>query len=140
VAIEIPSSVAIVEECSFEGCDELESCLIAQDSRLMRIGATAFAKCTSLRSFSIQYRVVEIGRNSFDQCIHLHRLKFQSSESLRRVGDRSLEDALEEFGVSASSGLFRIEIGDEEVGHSEGAAGSSLFEDAFKYVKTVGGS
>jgi hypothetical protein len=38
---------------------------------------------------------------------------FGSPQSLRKVvADRSLDDALEEFGVTGCSGLFRIEVGD----------------------------
>jgi hypothetical protein len=113
IRVEIPASVEIVAEFSFEGCTELESCLIAEDSSLVTIGATAFAKCTSLRSFYFPLRVGEIGRNCFQNCIHLYQLEFPSSESLKTiVGDRSLDDALFEFGMSESSSLLRIEVED----------------------------
>jgi hypothetical protein len=116
LSIEIPSSVTIIEEASFEGCYELESCLIPIDSSLVRIGGRAFAKCGSLRSLEIPPLIGEIDRNCFTTCIHLYQLKFWSSESLKRiVGDRSLDDALEEFGVSVRSSLFRIDVGDEGV-------------------------
>jgi hypothetical protein len=114
--IEIPASLAIIEEGSFEGCTELESCLIARDSSLVTISARAFAKCTSLRSFAIPQQVGEIGSNCFSECIYLCRLKFGSSESLKRIlGDRSPVAALDEFGVIVNSSLFRIEIEDEGV-------------------------
>jgi hypothetical protein len=115
--IEIPASVTIIEESSFEGCTELESCLIATDSSLVTIGANTFAKCTSLRSFSIPRHIAEIGNKCFDECYYLYRLMFQSSESLTRIiGDRSLDDALNGFGVNVSSTLLRIEV---EVGGKE---------------------
>jgi hypothetical protein len=111
--IDIPASIRIIEESSFEGCEELESCIIPRDSKLVTLGAKAFAKCTSLRSFSIPRQVGEIGSNCFKKSMYLYRLSFQSSESLARIiGNRSLDDALDEFGVSASSSLFRIEVGD----------------------------
>jgi hypothetical protein len=38
---------------------------------------------------------------------------FQSSELLKRIiGDRSLDDAAKEIGISGSSALFRIEVED----------------------------
>jgi hypothetical protein len=112
-SIVISSSVTIIEESAFDGCAELESCLIAKDSSLVTIGATAFAKCALLRSFTIPPRVGEINRDCFIGCIYLHRLKFRSSESLKRVlGDRSLDDGLEGIGVTINSGLFRIEVED----------------------------
>jgi hypothetical protein len=111
--ITVPPSIEIIDKASFEGCSELESCSIAPDSELVTIGSRAFAKCTSLRSFSIPALVGGIGKNCFDECIYLYRLRFQSSESLKRIlGDGSLDDALEEFGVSEGSGLFRLEVDD----------------------------
>jgi hypothetical protein len=110
-SIGIPVCVTIIEEGSFEGCDELESCLIEEDSLLVVIGARAFAKCTSLRSFDIPGRVGELGRDCFIGCIHLYQLNFMSSESLKKVvGDRSLDDALSEFGVGTNSSLLMIEV------------------------------
>jgi hypothetical protein len=111
----IPSSVDIIEESSFEGCAELESCLIADDSSLVTIGARAFAKCTSLRSFYVPPLVGGIGGACFDKCIHLYRLEFPSAQSLQRIaGDRSLDDVWDELAVSEYSGLFRIEVEDGE--------------------------
>jgi hypothetical protein len=113
VRIVIPESVTSIEEASFEGCAELETCIISRDSSLVTIGDRAFAKCISLRSFDIPRLVVAIGSNCFDECIHLYQLRCLSSESLKRiVGDRSLYDALDELGVSGGSGLFRIEVED----------------------------
>jgi hypothetical protein len=113
VGIEIPASVTTLEEASFAGCTDLEYCLISEDSSLVTIGSTGFAKCVSLRSFSIPRRVGEIGSNCFNECIYLYRLKFKSSESLQRIiGDRSLEDALHEFRVAPGSSFFRIEVED----------------------------
>jgi hypothetical protein len=114
VSIDIPESVTIIDERSFEGCTELESCFSAPDSSLVTIDVRAFAKCTSLRSFYIPQLVAEISSNCFNECIYLYQLQFQSSESLPRVvADRLLDDALDEFGVSESCRLFKIEVEDE---------------------------
>jgi hypothetical protein len=112
-SIEIHARVTIIDKASFEGCDSLESVLIGKDSSLVTIGERAFASCTSLRSFDIPRWVGGIGSNCFQKCIHLYRLRFRSSESLKRsIANRSLDEALDEFGVSATSSLFRIEIED----------------------------
>jgi hypothetical protein len=111
--IDIPQMVGIIEENSFEGCTELESCVIPPNPSLVTIGGRAFAKCTSLRSFYIPRQVAGIGGQCFNECHYLSRLMFGSSESLKRVvGYRSLDEALDEFGVSASSSLFRIDVED----------------------------
>jgi hypothetical protein len=139
--IDIPSSVTIIDDGSFEGCTEHESCLIADKYRLVSIGARAFAKCTSLRSFSVPPLVGEINSTCFTECIHLYELKFMSSECLKRViGDRLLDDVLDEFGVTGSSSLFRIDVEDgggvelkfqgwSQVGDCEGDLEFSLIQD-----------
>jgi hypothetical protein len=115
-SIDIPVSVMIIEERAFKGCSELESCFIANDSSLVMIGNRAFAKCTSLRSFSIPSLIESIGSQCFKKCIYLYRLKFNSSESVRRViCNRPLDNALYEFGVNANSGLFRIDVENGEI-------------------------
>jgi hypothetical protein len=112
-SIELPASVRIVEEFSFEGCTELEFCIIAKDSSLVTIGEMAFANCTSLRSFYIPQSARGIGSNCFQGCIYLYRITFGSSECLQRViGDRSLDDALPEFGMIMRSSLFQIDVED----------------------------
>jgi hypothetical protein len=116
-SIEMPACVTIIDDGAFEGCSQLESCLIARDSSLVRIGGRAFAKCPSLRSFYFPSQVNDIGSKCFSESIYLYRLTFRSSESLTRViGDRPLEDALEEFGVSVNTSLFGINL---EEGGSE---------------------
>jgi hypothetical protein len=132
--IEIPASVSIIDKSCFEGCRELESCLMDRNSSVVRIGDRAFAKCILLRSFNIPARIDVIGRNCFTGCICLYRVMFRSSDSLRKfVGDRSLDDALEGIGLTASSGLFRIDLEDERLklkfaGWSYGDGGEGLSE------------
>jgi hypothetical protein len=116
VRIAIPPSVTIIEKTSFEGCDSLESCLMYDNSSLVMIGVRAFANCISLRAFSIPRLVGKIDSNCFRGCVHLYRFHFKASESFKTViGDRSLDDALDEFGVNTDSSLFRIEVEDRRV-------------------------
>jgi hypothetical protein len=82
-----------------------------ENSLLVTIGARAFAKL-------IARRVERIGRGCFTGCMYLYRLRFGSSESLKRaIGDRSLDDALDELGVMGSSTLIRIDVDDRGVGN-----------------------
>jgi hypothetical protein len=84
---------------------------MAEELSLVTIGAKAFAKCTSLRSFDIPGGVSEIGSNCFDKYLYLDQLKFVSSESLKQiVDDRLLDDVLYEFGVHINSSFFRIDV------------------------------
>jgi hypothetical protein len=108
-SVDIPASVVILEEITFEWCTEFESCLIGVRNR--RVSVRELAKCTPLRSFSIPPLVGGIGSNFFEECNYVYQLKFKSSESLRRViGNRSVDGAWYEFGVRESSGLFRTDV------------------------------
>jgi hypothetical protein len=95
--------------CSVSRCKELASIVIhagveklrtlleywAFDESLSEIGNGAFAKCNFLVSFDVPGGVKSIGRNCFAKCPVLYRLRFGSSESLRRiVGDPTLSQAV----------------------------------------------
>jgi hypothetical protein len=74
----------------------------------------ALEKGASLRSFDMAPDVGRIGHDCFYECDYFNdQPKIVSLESLTRVlGDRSLDDALKEFEVRASSSLFRIDVED----------------------------
>jgi hypothetical protein len=68
------------------------------------------------RSFSIPLMVKRPGINHFKKCIYLDQLKVRSLPSLKRViPDGSLDDAFDEFDLSGSPDLFRIDIDDRGV-------------------------
>jgi hypothetical protein len=109
----VPRSVHMIGEKCFELCTGLESCLIDENAILWRIGKETFRECHSLRSFSVPNGVEAIGEKCFKHCRSLYRLGFVSGESLKQfVGDRTLDEALENMGLDELNGLFRIEIGD----------------------------
>jgi hypothetical protein len=94
--ITVPATLEIIEESAFKGCIGLESCLVAQNSNLLRIENEAFSGCQSLRSFDIPESVEGIGEKCFQKCISLHRLRFVSGKSLKKfVGDLTLDEAFE---------------------------------------------
>jgi hypothetical protein len=109
----LPRSVKIIGEKCFELCTGLESCLIGENGLLGRIGNETFSECHSLRSFCIPKSVEAIGENCFNNCRSLYRLSFVTSESVKQfVGDRTLDEALENIGLDEFTGLFQIEIDD----------------------------
>jgi hypothetical protein len=78
---------------------------------LVRIGKEAFGGCSSLRSFYVPKSVEGIGEGCFKKCPSLFRLVFGSGETLRRiVGDTTLDEVLEDLGVTESLCLIRIEV------------------------------
>jgi hypothetical protein len=109
--ISIPASVEIIEERALHGCTGLESCLIRENASLVEIEAGAFSECCSLRSFYIPRSVQVIGKNCFSKSGSLHRLKFESGESLSRfVGSSTLAEVLETIGLGEVSSLLIIEL------------------------------
>jgi hypothetical protein len=109
--IAIPASVEIIGEEAFKACTGLENCFLDENASLVRIEMAAFAKCTSLRFFCVPRMVESIGQNCFAKDHVLSRLKFDSSDSLRKVvGPMSLDEALGHFGFNEISSVFGIEI------------------------------
>jgi hypothetical protein len=110
-SIAIPAAVEMIDESAFRRCLGLEECLMTEDANLVGIGKAAFAGCCSLRSFGIPRNVHRIGSDCFNGCCPLHRLRFGSGESVKKiVGDRTLDEALDHFGFNQISCLFRIEV------------------------------
>jgi hypothetical protein len=97
--------------------------LIEEHGILVKIGTESFAECHCLRSFYVPRGVEAIGANCFKRCASLHRLKFQSAESLKKVmGDAALDDTLEHLGFTHISSVFKLEVdpGITELGSAEG--------------------
>jgi hypothetical protein len=129
-SLSIPASVEIIEENALKGCTGLESCLIAENGRLVGMETEAFSECCSLRSFYIAKSIKVIGKNCFSECNSLHRLKFESGESLSKfVGNSALNEVLETFGLGDLSSLLIIELEDGGI-PSEFVGWSSLIDSS----------
>jgi hypothetical protein len=114
--ISIPASVEIIESAAFKGCEGVECCVVAENANLVRIANEAFAGCCSLRAFYVPRSVEFIGENCFKSCVSLRRLRFVSGSSLKRlIGNSTLDDGLETFGLGEITILMRIEIEDGEM-------------------------
>jgi hypothetical protein len=110
-SIAIPALVDIIEDEAFKDCPELEYCLLDENGSLVRIGKEAFAKCSSLRFIEVPKSIESIGQNCFAEADVLCGLKFGSANSLRRVfGETSLNNALDNIGLSEISSDFTIEV------------------------------
>jgi hypothetical protein len=109
--ISIPSTVDMIEDAAFQGCHGVEYCLIEEDEILVNIGNESFAECHCLRSFYIPREVETIGANCFKRCVSLHRLKFESSESLQKiVGTVPMAKTLEHVGFPPVLSIFKLEV------------------------------
>jgi hypothetical protein len=125
----IPRTVQTIGENCFTKCRGMESFVIAENAALGQIERGTFSECDSLRSFSIPKSVEAISEDCFKKCCSLHRLKFFSGESLKKlIGDFMLADALENFGFDDKSNLLRIEI-DDGGAHSDFPGWSSFADE-----------
>jgi hypothetical protein len=98
-SISIPASVEVIEEAALKGCSALESCTIAENATLVRIENEAFSDCQLLRSFDVPQTVSVMAENCFHNCNSLYRLRFATSESLRKfIGDSTMDEVLERVG------------------------------------------
>jgi hypothetical protein len=111
MSIVIPPALEVIEEAALKGCNMLEDCSIDENAMLVVIENEAFAGCHSLTSFVVPRRVQAIGLNCFGECVCLHRLMFESAESLKKVvGDVALDDRLGSIGLGEISNAFRIKV------------------------------
>jgi hypothetical protein len=135
-SISIPASVEIIDEKALKGCKAVESCLIGENASLMRMETEAFSACCSLRSLYIPRSVHVIGKNCFNECGSLHRLMFESDESLNKfVGASTLTEVLETIGLGELSGLLIIELENGEMPFE--FAGWSSFVDSNSHLTLV---
>ena len=80
--MDIPNSVAEIENYAFENCSELTSVTIPNS--VTKIGTEVFSGCTSLTSVTLPDSVVEIGNRVFAECTALKNVKL--SGNLKTMG------------------------------------------------------
>jgi hypothetical protein len=115
-SVVIPASVEVIDDAAFSGCTQLEYCVMEEAAALVSIGNDAFRGCESLRLFDAQRGVSGIGKDCFRGCPALYRFRFRSSECLRNVvGDMTLDEWLEQLGLTVILSIFRIEVDEGEV-------------------------
>jgi hypothetical protein len=107
----IPANVEIIEKAAFKGRADLQTCVIAENARLLNIGKESFSECAKLRLFYAPRNVEGIGEDCFSNCRALPKLRFASEEALKKaVGDAALDDAFENLGLGELSNVFQIEF------------------------------
>jgi hypothetical protein len=81
----IPSIVEVLGDCCFAQAG-VESITFLPDTRLVRIGASAFSR-SRFHDFCVPATVEYIGRNSFDECNRVENLTFLEPSRLRELLD-----------------------------------------------------
>lgn len=84
VAVTIPSSVVTISRCAFHNINQLQRIRFAKDSRLEKIGESAFTGCLIKRVvFPKSLKVIK--KNAFELCQSLEQVVFPPDSELERI-------------------------------------------------------
>lgn len=67
-SVSIPDTVVVINGSAFDGCSELKTITLGENTKLATIGNYAFAGCSSLTEFNIPSSVTYIGNAVFSGC------------------------------------------------------------------------
>jgi hypothetical protein len=91
--------VEVIEGGVFNWCIKLESCPIAENGHYVTIEGEAISECCLLQSFYVLANGSVLGEECFKKFGSLHRLKFTSGESFKKlVGEYRIHGAGRDLG------------------------------------------
>ncbi|WP_461257933.1 leucine-rich repeat domain-containing protein [Treponema sp. R80B11-R83G3] len=122
VSFNVPDSVTVIEEFSFQGSANLASVFIPDSVK--SIGDEAFRYCEKLESVSIGNGVTSIGNWAFGSCNNLESVTFTPTSKVASIGD----------GAFAGCDLTSIDIPDSvtSIEHNAFYGCTSLTSVTFK--------
>ena len=74
-SVAIPSTLRVIGESTFHGCEELERVWVPERSALEEIGCSCFSK-SAVRELVVPRNVTRMGRSAFRGCGSLRRVTF----------------------------------------------------------------
>ena len=141
----IPDNITLIDEYSFEDCQNLESIIFtnsnipAKKEKTLFIHNSAFKNCKSLKSMNFPQRISTIGFDSFRGCKSLSKITFENNSKLTQILDYAFRgcSSLEEIIIPASvkrigTGAFENCFKLKKVTFEEGSCLTTIDEDAFK--------
>ncbi|MFW6002624.1 MAG: leucine-rich repeat domain-containing protein, partial [archaeon] len=81
----IPSSVEIIENMAFYGCENLTEVIFDSDIKLEQIGYSAFSNCKSLAAFTLPNSLQVIEQSTFQDCKNLQQFEIGNDSNLRKI-------------------------------------------------------
>lgn len=94
VSVVIPDSVTEIGQNTFNGCTELVSVKIGENSTLAKIGNNAFSGCSSLKQIYLPATITEIGNSVFNNCGALENITVaQGNTAYRSENGHLIESA-----------------------------------------------
>lgn len=87
--ITIPLSVTTIHASAFEGCNNLTTVMIEDNSQLVNIYGRVFSGCDKLKSVSFgnNSRLTSITNELFKNCADLEVVEFGNNSQLQEIGD-----------------------------------------------------
>lgn len=125
--IVIPATVMSIENHAFLGCEKLRFVEFENASQLTRIGAYAFAGCSSLPSLSFPCNISHMGAYAFAGCSSLSSLLFSYTEKGISVEKPLWPNVLDCIAPALFAGCRSL----VHVEFPEGSMLSSVGNDAF---------
>lgn len=114
VSVEIPNTVLEIQAHAFQNCKKLRYVILKEGSRLGKIGAYAFAGCSSLETISLTSGLVSIGQGAFAECSSLRQLLFtymhEGIEKSTNVFPSAIVK-LHRYTFAGCSSLLAVEFG-----------------------------
>lgn len=114
ISVELPNTVLEIQAHAFHKCKNLRRVSIQEGSRLGKIGAYAFACCSSLETMSLPSGLVQIGKSAFFECSSLKQLLFtnmiRDKERTNSVFPTALRKLMS-YTFAGCSNLLTVEFG-----------------------------
>ncbi|WOO36700.1 leucine-rich repeat protein [Anaerocolumna sp. AGMB13020] len=114
VSVEIPNTVLEIQAHAFQNCKKLRHVTLKEGSRLGKIGAYAFAGCSSLETISLTAGLVSIGQGAFAECSALRQLQFTYMHGGTEKSTKIFPSAivkLHRYTFAGCSSLLAVEFG-----------------------------
>lgn len=103
--ITIPDNFETITESLFRGCENLDSVVFGDESKLLSISDGAFSGCKALKRIKLPKSVVEIGNYAFSGC---SSMKAISVPTVLTLGNHAFENCEEATTITLSAKLTRI--------------------------------
>lgn len=106
--ITLSKNVTTIEEGAFDGCENLQSVIIPNDSTLTRIDQYAFFGCHSLLTVNMPDGLSYIDEDTFNSCTSLEEIVIPDSVTF--IGDRAFYECTNLSSVDFGDGLTYIGV------------------------------
>ena len=84
--VSIPSNISSIERYAFVDCKNLQAVVFADDSKITKIGYSAFSQCEGLVDITLPENIESIGGNAFNSCVRLKSINIPNNMKIIEGG------------------------------------------------------